>query len=188
MLSDAENSQLVSSSVNNCHNGLYRKILITNVADSSTDIQQTKLTFDFGTTRLFYCFHKNCNVSADSKINWVIPNKVPVVTNGNTNFGAHLSSNLTVLTLKYIQASYSGTYGCFISSNGEICHAINFLVVVSDHRKLSIKQRLLIALISCVFTVLLLFLGRKVYFVFFSKQKPFVMPTENTEVQRYWER
>lgn len=187
MLSDVENSQLVSSNVNNCHNGLYRKIVITNsVAGSSTDIQQTKLTFHFGTTHLFYCFHKNCNVSVDSKINWVIPNKVPLVTNGDTKFGAHLSRNLTVLTLKYIQESYRGTYRCFMSSNGEICHAINFLVVVSDQRRLSIKQRLLIGLISCVFTVLLLFLGRKVYFVYYSKQKPFIMPTENTEVQRYW--
>ena len=190
-LLNSDASQLISSRIGNCECETKRRIVITNT-DSTTDDIHTKITLNFGSTRIFYCPFRNCNNSNRSKINWIIPDKVPLVTNGETNFGAHFSGNLSVLTLKSIQKSYSGTYTCFVTSVGGICHVINFLVDVSEGTRLSMKHRLLIGFISFLFTVLLLFLGRKIHLVFCSRRyKAHVMPVEtetetsNTELEKF---
>lgn len=159
--------------------------MITQGNSPISNHDQILMTLDLATTFVLYCSYQKCNTTVDSTINWIIPDQVPYVTNDMTKFGAHLSSNMSFLTLKSIQQSFKGVYQCFAETPSGICHVINFLVDVSDGSRLSIKHRLLIGLISCVFTVLLLFLSRKIYILYYSKEnRVIISPKEELIASR----
>lgn len=181
--STVDSSQVISSKFEFCKSRLVYNVMITQGNSPISNSDQAQVTLDLATTHVLYCLYQKCNTTEGSTVKWVIPDQVPYVSNDHTKFGAFLSSNMSYLTLKSIQVSFKGVYQCFVETPSGICHVINFLVDVTDGSRLGIKHRLLIGLISCVFTVLLLFLGRKIYILYYSKETRFLVSPKESLIE-----
>lgn len=171
-----EASQKISAKFDKCQKRLGKDVTITqgNSPKNALYVSKTLRTLGVGGSQSLYCNHGLCNPTINSTIHWIIPDSVPYVTNDHANFGAHLSSNMSYLTLKSIDVHFKGLYQCYVETSTEICQVINVTVDIDSEFFSNAEHRVILFVTLAGFAVLLVYLVNKIYVLNYLRERVYI--------------